>query len=125
MNPGFPGPGRTDNCVNCAIAADSTFSGRPASALPFFDRRGLPLSEIPRALNLSGRFARANGLNNVTEIFEGFGPGAKGIVAGDRGPGKPGHVFNVVVNKRGVVSYWDAQSRSRPVIAGQGYKSFS
>ncbi|TXH77512.1 MAG: RHS repeat-associated core domain-containing protein [Lysobacteraceae bacterium] len=33
-NPGFPAHDRIDNCVNCAIATDAIFAGRPALALP-------------------------------------------------------------------------------------------
>jgi hypothetical protein len=34
VNPGYPTSGRTQNCVNCAIATDATLSGNPATALP-------------------------------------------------------------------------------------------
>ena len=42
VNPGYPEKGRTNNCANCAIAADSTLAGRPASALPSMNPASLP-----------------------------------------------------------------------------------
>ena len=123
-NPGYPAAGRTDNCVNCAIATDRSFAGHPTSALPQFDPKGVPISEIPKALGLKSSFARVKTLDDVTTTFGEFGAGSRGIVFGDRGPGQVGHVFNVVVDQRGAVKFWDGQSMSRPTLEGQGYKNF-
>jgi filamentous hemagglutinin len=123
-NPGFPAAGRTLNCANCVVATDATFAGRPASALPQFDPRGVPISEIPKALGVDSSFARVRSLDEVTSLFEDFGAGSRGVVFGDRGPGQVGHVFNVVVDQGGVVKFWDGQSMTRPVMQGQGYKNF-
>ena len=39
-----------------------------------------------------------------------LGPGARGIVYGGRGAGVEGHVFNAVVNQKGVVKLFDGQT---------------
>ncbi|AXQ30457.1 hypothetical protein D0B54_18020 [Solimonas sp. K1W22B-7] len=123
-NPGFPDVGRTHNCVNCAVALDATFSGRPASGLPHFDTKGMSISEIPKAIQGKAGFTKAASLEEITAMFQKMGPGAKGIVFADRGPGIPGHVFNVVVDSRGVVKYRDGQRMGEPLLSGQGYKRF-
>lgn len=84
----------------------------------------MPISEIPKALDVENSFAGAKSLGDVTSTFTEFGAGARGVVFGDRGPGQVGHVFNVVVDQRGVVKFWDGQSQKRPIVEGQGYKSF-
>jgi hypothetical protein len=123
-NPGYPVAGRIDNCVNCAIATDRTFAGHPTSALPQFDPRGVPISEIPKALGIEGSFTKAKTMDDLTETFAELGAGSRGVVFGDRGPGRVGHVFNVVVDQRGAVKFWDGQSMSRPTLEGQGYSNF-
>ena len=123
-NPGFPAAGRTTNCINCVIATDATFAGHPASALPQFDPRGLPIREIALALGVASHFARVKSIDEVMSIFRTFGPGSRGVVFGDRGAGQVGHVFNVVVDQRGHVKFWDGQSMTRPRMDGQGYQNF-
>lgn len=46
VNPGYPEPGRTHNCVSCLIATDATLAGNPASALPINSTKGVPLSVL-------------------------------------------------------------------------------
>jgi len=123
-NPGYPAAGRIDNCVNCAIATDRTFAGYPTSALPQFDPRGVPISEIPKGLGIEGNFTKVKSLDDVISTFGEFGAGSRGVVFGDRGLGQVGHVFNTVVDQRGTVKFWDGQSMSRPTLEGQGYKNF-
>lgn len=112
------------NCVNCVVATDATFAGRPATALPQFDPRGVPISEIPKALGVEGSFARVGSIEEVGAVFGEFGAGSRGVVFGDRGRGQVGHVFNVIVDQRGAVKFWDGQSMTRPALDGQGYKQF-
>jgi hypothetical protein len=50
-----------------------------------------------------------------------LGPGARGIVFGERASG-PGHIFEGVVNKRGVVEFFDGQTM-RPALL-DGYAGF-
>lgn len=121
-NPGYPGVGRTNNCVNCAIAVDLTFSGQPASALPNLSD-GLPISEIPKALGVNGKFSPTGGLDDIASQLASNGPGARGIVFGDRGPGQVGHVFNAVVNSRGRTVFYDGQ-RMGPPLSNQGYEKY-
>jgi RHS repeat-associated protein len=126
VNPGYPKPGRTNNCVNCAIATDATFAGRPASALPINPKaQGLPLSAVAKGLGVNGRFVPTKGLADISTQMAKAGPGAKGVVAAHRAAGKSGHVFNVVVNKRGKVVFYDGQIKGAPIINGQGYVGYS
>ena len=48
--------------------------------------------------------------------------GRGGIVFASRGPGQVGHVFNAVVNKRGVVKFIDGQTGSAATLGG--FKTF-
>ncbi|MEJ2158411.1 MAG: toxin glutamine deamidase domain-containing protein [Desulfobacteraceae bacterium] len=104
-NPGFPKPGRTQNCVNCSIATDHTFAGNPASALP--SKRPQPLSVMEK--HFGGKFKQIANRSAIEKKMANLGPGSRGIVAGLRSKG-PGHVFNVVVDKKGVVKFFDGQT---------------
>jgi RHS repeat-associated protein len=105
INPGFPSVGRTLNCVNCVVATDSTFAGYPASALPSATAQSISILE-----NIYGRqFVSVAGKAQIESMLVDLGPGARAIVFGSRGAGVPGHVFNAVVSKSGVVSFWDGQ----------------
>ena len=46
VNPGYPEPGRTHNCVNCSVATDATLAGNSASALPVNYKNGIPLAVL-------------------------------------------------------------------------------
>lgn len=96
------------NCINCVIATDSILAGRPASALPLFERR-VPTTDILERY-YGARFSRPMYIDQITEIMMQLGHGARGIVAGMPPPGEfAGHVFNVQ-NFRGTVRYLDGQS---------------
>jgi hypothetical protein len=84
----------------------------------------VPISAIPEALGVERSFARVSSIEDVSAVFNEFGAGARGVVFGDRGRSQVGHVFNVVVDQRGAVKFWDGQSMTRPVLEGQGYKQF-
>jgi hypothetical protein len=105
INPGFPAVGRTQNCVNCAIATDLTFTGRPSTALPSPG----PKSILGIEQELGGKFVQVGGKSDIEHVFSQLGPGARGIVFGGR-PNATGHVFNVVVNNKGAVSFFDGQT---------------
>ncbi|MCI2245824.1 hemagglutinin repeat-containing protein [Xanthomonas sp. PPL568] len=107
VNPGFPLEGRTHNCVNCAIATDATLAGNPASALPIYSTKGVPITVLEK--QFGGRFASPTSSEVITNQMLELGPGSRGIVYGSYGPGQPGHVFNVV-NQNGVVRFLDGQS---------------
>ncbi|MEX6677794.1 toxin glutamine deamidase domain-containing protein [Pseudomonas sp. W2Oct36] len=107
VNPGYPEPGRTHNCVNCSIATDATLSGAPASALPIKSTKGVPISVLER--QFGGKFGLATTPEKISQQMVEAGDGARGIVFGSYGPGQPGHVFNVV-NQRGAVRYLDGQT---------------
>jgi hypothetical protein len=103
--------GGTNNCVGCAIAADATLGGSPASAVgggPY------PVSDILQ--NFPGAsFVPANGYSGVQTMVSSWGPGSRGIVWGTRAGGVPGHVFNVA-NQAGVIRFLDAQSGTAAVL---------
>jgi hypothetical protein len=81
-------------------------------------------SAIPKAIGASGGFTKAKSLDVGTFAFEQFGAGSRGVVFADRGPSQVGHVFNVIVDQRGAVKFWDGQSMSVPKIESQGYCGF-
>lgn len=106
----------TTNCVNCAIATDATLAGRPASAL------NSGPTVLPVLESLYGRsFVGRSTIEGVSGTMSEAGHGARGIVFGDRGAGKVGHVFNVV-NQSGAVRYLDGQSGKEAVT--EGYKAY-
>jgi hypothetical protein len=107
VNPGFPNPGRTHNCVNCSIATDATLSGNPASALPIKSTKGVPISVLER--HFGAKFGMATAPEKITQQMVEAGDGARGIIFGSYGLTGPGHVFNVV-NQGGSVRYLDGQT---------------
>ena len=112
VNPGFPAAGRISNCVNCAIAADATLAGRPASALP---GAATAISELEKVF---GRAFRAiDNIDDAKEALINAGHGARAIIYGSRGPGEVGHVFNAV-NQNGVIRFLDGQTGREAVISG-------
>lgn len=118
VNPGFPIAGRVENCVNCAIATDSTLAGRPTVALPTNGPTNLRVLES----YYGSRFGSATTTDTISQSLALAGNGARGIVFGSRGPGEVGHVFNVV-NQNGVIRFLDGQT-GRPAVL-TGYQSFS
>ncbi|XKY51844.1 hemagglutinin repeat-containing protein [Xanthomonas campestris pv. raphani] len=120
VNPGYPEAGRTHNCVNCAIAKDSTLAGDPASALPIGHTKGVPISVLEAQYGT--RFSVKPSAGSIVAEIAGSGDGARGIVYGSYGPGQPGHVFNVV-NQNGVVRFLDGQTGKAVNITE--FKSFS
>jgi filamentous hemagglutinin len=114
----FGSAGRSENCINCAIAGDATLSGRPATALP--SRGPVPISAVEKAYGR--KWSKDVGIGEVETSLAAEGPGAKAIVFGNRGPGKVGHVFNAVVNNKGAVKFLDTQI-GKPATT-TGFKSF-
>lgn len=104
------------NCVNCAIAADATLAGRPASALG-----GGPFRIDVLEKTVGGRFGAPGSISSVSEALSTAGPGARGIVFGSRGSGEVGHVFNVV-NQNGVVRFLDGQTGRAASL--EGFENF-
>ncbi|WP_210514777.1 hemagglutinin repeat-containing protein [Pantoea ananatis] len=107
VNPGYPEPGRTHNCVNCSIATDATLAGNPASALPINSTAGVPLTVLEK--QFGSKFVNILNSNVITQKMLDAGNGARGIVYGSYGPDQPGHVFNVV-NQNGTIRFLDGQS---------------
>ncbi|WP_318841844.1 VENN motif pre-toxin domain-containing protein, partial [Pluralibacter gergoviae] len=107
VNPGYPDPGRTHNCVNCSIATDATLSGNPASALPVNHNNGVPLTVLEKQYGTKFKYVSSS--ESIEQQMIGAGPGSRGIVFGSYGPGQPGHVFNVI-NQNGTVRFLDGQT---------------
>jgi hypothetical protein len=91
------------NCVNCAVATDSTLAGAPASALPG------GVSDVGNRERFYGRsFKPVSGQGEIGQMLSYAGPGARGIVFGGRAASY-GHVFNGV-NQGGTIRFLDGQS---------------
>lgn len=108
----------TTNCLNCAVATDATLAGRPASALLSTPQ---PAAVLEKMFN--SKFVPVAGQAEVETLLRAAGPGARGIIWGDRGPGKIGHVFNTL-NQRGTIRFLDGQIGGQATFAGKGYVRF-
>lgn len=69
--------GSMDNCVACAIATDARLAGNPASALAVPPQRISVLSD-----RFGGAWKNVGGADEVTDMLNAAGPGARGIVYG-------------------------------------------
>ncbi len=105
INPGFPEPGRTENCANCAVALDRTFGGTPTVA----DPSPHPFTMVEIEEEMGGRFSKAD-LPSIEVDLARAGEGARGIVAAVSRRSESGHVFNVI-NQDGKVRFVDGQTR--------------
>jgi len=111
--------GRTNNCVNCAVATDATLSGSPAVALK--SKRGLPVGLLEQ--HYGSKFGAPTTLTDIAQAMQEAGSGARGIVHASRGLGRVGHVFNVV-NQDGTVRFLDGQTGKPAEVAGKGFQSY-
>ncbi|QMR76874.1 type VI secretion system tube protein TssD [Enterobacter sp. RHBSTW-00175] len=107
VNLGYPGEGRTHNCVNCALSTDMTLAGHATSALPANSITGVPLSVLERHYDAKFRYMKSE--DEIIQIISSAGSGARGIVYGSYGPSQPGHVFNVV-NQNSTIRFLDGQT---------------
>jgi RHS repeat-associated protein len=105
VNPGFPSPGRNNNCVNCSMATDATLAGRPASALSGNVTPVRVLEEY-----FGSKFVRMASREAIEEALRAGGSGSRAIIYGDRGViGQVNHVFNAV-NQKGTIRFLDGQT---------------
>ena len=113
VNPGFPKPGRTENCVNCSVATDATLKGNPAQALPGFKTDIRELEQLYKR-----KFMTVGSKERIIQIFEQARDGQKGIVLVKYKKPNPAiaegfnifyHVFNVD-NQKGIVRFLDGQT---------------
>jgi len=105
VNRGYPGEGRTENCLNVVIATDATIGGSPASALPG------KLSEPSVLEKTYGReFVSVGSKEQIEMELRRLGPGSRAIIAGqfENAPQRS-HVFNAI-NSGGTVYFVDGQS---------------
>jgi hypothetical protein len=109
--------GKLDNCGSCSIALDRTLGGAPASAV---DSGAMWVHEVAEAYGKKG-FADYPSLRSIELALLRAGPGARGIVLGNRSGGALGHFFNAV-NQRGAVVFLDAQVGT--VANTEGFASF-
>jgi RHS repeat-associated protein len=113
VNPGYPGPPtftigrqpRNMNCANCSISVDNILGGGGVqSALP--NRNGVSIFELE---DLYGsQFVNVSSQVHIEMLLQSAGPGSRGIIYGERGPGQA-HVFNVA-NLGGEIVFVDGQS---------------
>ena len=118
VNPDFPKPGHKYNCVNCAIATDSTLAGKPMKAKPSLT--GRPISVLED--HFKAKFGPPTTIEAITEQIKKLPKGTRGIIHGMREKITDGHVFNVKKGKGGVVEFFDGQI-GKPASL-EGYKSF-
>jgi len=120
----YPTANRDNNCANCAVATDATLSGAPAAAMPGSRTTAgnLRLYFESRTGRL-GIWLRADATDGVTAMLKDWGPGARAVVFGDRGPDEAGHFFNVA-NLEGKVRFFDGQSGKAPIIEGQDFVKY-
>ena len=114
VNRGFPGAGRSQNCVNCVIATDATLAGRPAVALPSTGPQAIRVLETQYGRS----FRLVAGQAEIESTLSALGPGTRAIVYGGRSGGQAGHVFNAVVGKWGAVRFLDGQTGGLGSFAG-------
>ena len=117
VNPNYPTPGRTQNCVNCSVATDATLGGTPATALPSSG----PVSVSVLEKHFGTKFSSAIPKEYIELEMITAGEGSRGIVLGLRGPGQVGHVFNVV-NQNGIVRFLGGQTGAPASFSG--FKEF-
>ncbi len=111
FGPSKLGNNRTKNCLNCALATDSTWAGNAATALPRTSWYPRTYAEGLRIIEKSignGRSFTRTSLGSLRTQVSNAGPGARGIVTGIRAD-RTAHAFNVI-NKNGVVHFFDGQS---------------
>ncbi|MEZ5096456.1 MAG: toxin glutamine deamidase domain-containing protein [Nocardioides sp.] len=101
----------TENCVNCAIATDSTLAGAPMSAL-----NSGPTSIAALERIYGGSFKSVSGQAQIERMLAQAGPGSRGIVFGGR-TGDVGHVFNGV-NQGGTIRFLDGQTGGAASFSG-------
>ena len=105
VNIGYPGAGRTLNCVKCAEATAHTLSGHPACALP-----GIVAPIAQLEAKVGGRFLPIGSSAAIAAKLTSAGSGSHGIVYGMyKGQRQFGHVFNAV-NQNGVIRFLDGQT---------------
>ena len=72
--------GGTQNCINCVIAGDATLSGSAASALDSAGPQSISILEN----TYGGTFKIVSGQSEIEQMLSDAGPGARGIVYGER-----------------------------------------
>lgn len=102
------------NCVNSAIATDNLLKGTPSSAL----NSGATQLGVLESF-YGTKFRHGLNIEGVNKLIPSSGK--RGIVFGNRGNGKVGHVFNVV-NQEGTIKFLDGQMGKATDLSG--YKDF-
>ncbi len=105
------------NCGNCAIAADATLAGNPASAL---NGGATFVYEIEAFFGRT--FGSLTSASRIEAQMLKAGNGARGVVFGSRGV-ETGHFFNVL-NQKGKISFLDGQT-GKVANLKDGFQGFS
>jgi filamentous hemagglutinin len=112
VNPGYPATGRTENCVQCAIATDATLAGTPTEA-----GTGGPQKLAVLEAHFGVQFDRTPmTVAEIEGLISSAGLQARGIIFGRRFRGT-GHVFNVM-NWEGTVWFVDGQTGQEADLTG-------
>ncbi|MQA81440.1 MAG: hypothetical protein GEV10_23660 [Streptosporangiales bacterium] len=93
--------GHNMNCTRCVLATDSTLGGSPASAMPVKGQNGASLYDVSGGSRHGWK--GVSSYDDIVRMMNQAGPGSRGIVAINRGPGTVGHVFNVIYDRNGVM----------------------
>lgn len=106
------GSDRLRNCLYCAIATDSTWAGRAATALPrtsWYPRTFADGLRSEERWVGNGKTFTSSSLSDIRSAISGS-VGNRGIVVGMRADGTS-HAFNVI-NKNGKVHFFDGQANA-------------
>lgn len=120
--PGLDTPGRDNNCVDCARAAESVWRGRPEMAAAHAD----PQSEgtvSSRITDWSGGSFIIADYATINDRLSDLGPGASAIIVTEwASPYHGAHAHNAL-NDDGVVKYVDGQSGEVTELAPSWHQS--
>lgn len=101
------------NRVSRAVAPDVVLAGRQATALA-----GKPLKATVPEARFGSRLSAVLSRDRMSAVMQAAGPGARGIVFGDR-PGAIGHVLGVI-NQNGTVRFLDGRIERSASLDGFG-----
>ncbi len=108
------------NCINCVIMTDAALGGNPGSANIMYKQGRM--SHLEKFFD--SKFSDFTDLQSISKQLLENGHGARGIVAGNKGLYRLGHVFNIY-NDHGVIKYIDGQTGFDVRLNGEGYQGFA
>lgn len=119
------------NCANCAIAVDSTFAGKPASALPWTYQKVIKNGNLINIISyrkgthisvLEKEFGKKfTGEVTLDFVKNTLKPRQRGIIFAYNKNSNIGHFFNVI-NENGVIKFLDGQTGKSADLIYDVYK---